>query len=421
LSTGGVLNLNTAGYIDLPQVNFNFNGGALNSTGTFRLNSGQGLSGFGSLNANFLGSIDSSLTVVNGQLTVGNDTSPNGFATSGNVTINQDGVLQVNDSNFATFGGNVLLDGGIMQTSNYNPLAGISFLSGSTLTARGTVDARVIADAGSTISNLWGNLTLGNANKLSFFSAGDLLVGGGGDSVTLLGINRATLGIVTSMSGGTLIVDRGAFVDFGRVMMGNGSVNSINSLANAMIINGDVIGQSPTSRITFEGYVKGLGTFNNVTMNGTFSPGLSPAITFSNNLGLGSNSILEMEIAGLNPGTEHDKLIDSGNLMLNGTLKLVLLNGFSPNVGDQFDLFDWNTLVGSFLTIDLSQAVLGTGLYWDMGQLYTNGVLSVSAVPEPAGVAIFWGLLYLVPRRRSPILKELRTLSIKPIERHARI
>ncbi len=402
LSTGGTLNLNSTGVISLPSVVYVFNGGTLNSAGTYQLNSGQSLSGYGALNSRFTGFAASNLSVSNGNLLVGSS-NPDGFATSGNVTVASGRTLQVNDSNFATFGGNTQLQGGTIENVNSALFSGIAMTSGATLTGYGLLNGRVTADVGSTIVASGGNLTIGDASKLSFFSSGDLHTGD--QTVTLRGTNRATLGSVTSLgnlSAGVLVVDRGALVDFGRVLVGHGTVDSINTLANAMIINGDVIGNSTLDRITFDGYVKGMGTFENVTMNGTFAPGLSPSLSFTNNLALGNSSVLEMEIGGLVAGTEHDKLIDSGMLQLDGTLKLVLFNGYVPVAGDSFDLLDWTTFSGGFSDIDLSQAVLSSGLSWDLSNLYSSGVVNVAAVPEPTSFALLvtFGIVTLVSRIR---------------------
>lgn len=386
LSSGGVLNLNTAATIDASStLSIAFNGGILNTLGgTYRVGSGQGIGGFGTLNSSFLGLQGSAINVASGSLSVGAQAS-NGFATDGNVSVGSGATLLTKDSDFARFGGAVVLSGGTIGNSSSSTFSGITFSTGSTLTGSGNLDARVTADIGSSISASGGNLTIGNVSKLSFFSAGDLHTGD--NTVTLLGSNRATLGSLTTLgsaSSGTLNVDRGAFVDFGRTIVGYGTVHSVNSLGNAMIINGDVIGNSSSNRITFDGYVKGLGTFTNVTMNGTYSPGLSPSIVATNNLGLGSASVLEMEIGGLLPGTEHDQITDSGELHLDGILKLVLINGYAPTNGAQFDLFNWNVLTGSFSGFDFSQAVLADGLQWDLGQLYLNGSIRIVSVPEPS-------------------------------------
>lgn len=400
LSSGGTLNLNTTDSISLPGVSFQFNGGTLNSQGVYRLQTGQALNGYGALNTRFVGFADSSLTVSGGDFSAG-ASDPNGFSTTGNVTVQSGRTLNVNDSNFATFGGLIELQGGTIQNVNSNAFSGVSLAGGSTLVGHGSVNTRVTADTGSAIMASGGDLTIGNNSKLSFFGSGDLHTNN--HTVTLLGSNRATLGNATSLgngTAGTLIVSNGAFLDFGRTITGFGTIDSQNVASKAMIINGDVIGKSASQQLTFNGYVKGIGTFENVVMNGTFAPGLSPAISYVDNLTLGNNAVLEMEIGGLAPGSQYDKLIDSGLLALNGTLKLILIDGYNPTAGATFDLIDWNSSIGSFANIDFSLAGLDTGLAWDTSALYTTGSVSVTAVPEPSAILLVGSVMAMTVARR---------------------
>jgi hypothetical protein len=95
----------------------------------------------------------------------------------------------------------------------------------------------------------------------------------------------------------------------------------------------------------------------------------------------------------------------AASLHVGGTLTLgrvlVLTTGGSMTFaqGQGFNLFDWLASTGSFSSFDFSAARLPAGLAWDTSELYTAGVLEVSAVPEPgtwamwlAGVACMGGL-----------------------------
>lgn len=83
-----------------------------------------------------------------------------------------------------------------------------------------------------------------------------------------------------------------------------------------------------------------------------------------------------------------DKYIVAGHLAFGGTLKLVSWAGFTGQIGQSFDLFDWGSS-GSFNSIDASGLSLPTGAVLDTSQLYTAGVLSITAVPKPGT----WALL----------------------------
>ena len=117
---------------------------------------------------------------------------------------------------------------------------------------------------------------------------------------------------------------------------------------------------------------------------------------------LGQDSLFRAELAGLAPGTGFDHFTVSGHLQLGGTLQLSLLNGFAPQAGQRFDLFDWGSSSGSFAKLDLAAAPLAPGLRWDTSQLHIDGSLAVAAVPEPAHWALLAsGLVVLFCRRRA--------------------
>jgi len=117
---------------------------------------------------------------------------------------------------------------------------------------------------------------------------------------------------------------------------------------------------------------------------------------------------LLMELAGLTAGTGHDKLVfNDASVWLGGglALKVVLLDGFAPALGDRFDLFDWNGSLGgaSGAFAGLLLPTLSRDLVWDTSRIYLDGEISVTAVPEP-GTAALWlsgaALLAWVARRR---------------------
>ena len=134
---------------------------------------------------------------------------------------------------------------------------------------------------------------------------------------------------------------------------------------------------------------------------GTLSPGDSPGLTVIDGDYNFNAGIIEMELAGVNRGTEYDAIDVSGTLTLNGLIELSIINGFTAQAGDHFDLFDAAFFAGN-PTLDFSNATLGTGLFWDTSQLMANGSLFVSAIPEPTSAVLF-GLVVAgigCPRRR---------------------
>src|SRR5262249_41032318 len=96
-----------------------------------------------------------------------------------------------------------------------------------------------------------------------------------------------------------------------------------------------------------------------------------------------------------------DRLDMQGVFIAGGTLNLMLTNGFTPQNGASFQIFNGTTPdfdAGSFtLTTNL-----GGGLYWDTSALASTGVVLV--VPEPGTAAlVVFGLLAIAvwrPRLR---------------------
>jgi hypothetical protein len=145
--------------------------------------------------------------------------------------------------------------------------------------------------------------------------------------------------------------------------------------------------------------LEAVDVLGDLTVHGTFAPGNSPADSIVNGtLTLAEDGTLEMELAGYDPGTEHDRLSVTGLSELDGELDLVFLDDFTVAYGDRFDLFNWDGGVsGAFSSIKSSS--LSDGLSWDASELYTTGTLSV--IPEPGVfgmMAIFGGGLCFVRR-----------------------
>jgi T5SS/PEP-CTERM-associated repeat protein len=239
----------------------------------------------------------------------------------------------------------------------------------------------VVALAGSMIDATGGNLALGDATKVNgFYGNGTLQVGQ--RTVTLNDANDAVFdsaALVTlgdASNAGSLSAANGLTLDFGGNITGFGAASTPNLLAKPLINNGHITGTSAAQRITLPGYVKGVGTFDNVNFTGTFSPGLSPTILSVGNVALSATSTIVLEIGGATAGGGYDQIQSSGALAFDGTLQVSLIGGFTPVAGQSFNLFDWASLSGTF---DVLQLPALAGLAWDTSELYTDGVLSVVA------------------------------------------
>ena len=62
-----------------------------------------------------------------------------------------------------------------------------------------------------------------------------------------------------------------------------------------------------------------------------------------------------------------------------GTLDISLADGFVPELGNTFDILDFNTVAGSFAEMNLP--ALEDSLVWDTSELLTRGALCVGSCP----------------------------------------
>ena len=125
---------------------------------------------------------------------------------------------------------------------------------------------------------------------------------------------------------------------------------------------GHVIGPDAPELLDFTGDVRGAGDFDGqILFSGTFAPGNSPAlIPFASDLRFGANATLFVELGGLQPGTEFDRIEVAGTAFLDGTLEVQFINGFVPQLGDEFEVItfngrnaDFNTYSGMDIGLDL--------------------------------------------------------------------
>ncbi len=149
------------------------------------------------------------------------------------------------------------------------------------------------------------------------------------------------------------------------------------SAGSTLVFFGDLSGAGP---ITCTGGSPGLTCPGNVFIEAGFFPGNSPAAVFIGpSVSLGPDALLEMELGGTAPGSEHDQLNIGGTATLSGTLDIQVIDGFAPRVGDSFTILTYAVRSGTF------DAVTSTkGYVWDVDYAADAVTITATAVPEPA-------------------------------------
>ncbi len=322
-----------------------------------------------------------------GAFELGDAASFAGFNFAGTLDVD-DNEVTLYSAGFANLGVLTTIVGGTLHAAN-----GVALGVGDNLVAGSTVNGKVAAGIGSIIQAT-GDLTMGDANAFDgFFSDGTLQVGS--HTVTINDRNEAVLGSLTEINGGTLTAANGFVLEFGKTLDGPGTVNG-DFLNNGFVNGGPDVGNP----LAFTGTVTGVGDYGgSVLFAGTFSPGLSPTTATFDDFLLADTSLTEVELGGLVPGTEHDLIIVNGMAQLDGTLDVLLIDGFVPEAGDAFDVFEFNGSVDGVFA-DVILPTLTPGLLWDTSSLHTIGRLSV-VVPEPSSLALLGVAGCLAFRRRA--------------------
>ena len=341
----------------------------------------------------------------------------------GTTSVTGGGLTMRAGSFFGSDGGFAVASGASVRLGSFDTaLSGATYANAGTLQGTGEIDA-TLANAGTGRINLAATdaLTIGKgANS----NAG--LIGVAGGALTVRG-TLANTGQISGHgsldfgdglsvgSGGSLAASGGLTDVFGRVAIGSASARAgavVSAGGGTLTFHDDVTnnGLASTgvqtdlgSRTVFLGSVSGAGPFTGagaVEFDGDLRPGNSPArVTFSGDTTLGGTNRLFMELGGTVGGTGYDQIDFAGRGHLGGALTLASYGGFTPGMGQSFDLFDgiWD---GTFASVDLP--TLSDGLRWDASALYTTGVVRVQSVPEPSALAALGlgGLVMLRRRRR---------------------
>ena len=343
---------------------------------------------FGSQDFEDYGTLNGDVTIggrviATGDLTLGDAKSYTGVYIGTGLDVGTHTVT-VNKAGFFNVGIFTNVSGGTL-----NVPGGVAIPVGNSLVASGAINGRLAAQPGSTI-DATGDLLLGDAaSPAGFLSYGELFTHD--HTVTIYDANQSVLGSLSTLgtldesaSPGTLVAANGVLVEFANNVVGYGTIDTPNNPDTPLINNGYIGGNSGARPITLTGYVKGVGTLDNVVIAGTLSPGFSPCKLAVADIAFAETAALLVELGGLNAGSEFDQINVDGIATLDGTLDVRLLGDFRPAHGDSFQILTFDSRNGDFS--DCLGLDLGGGLSLERSFTATSMVLTAifDAIPGDA-------------------------------------
>lgn len=260
----------------------------------------------------------------------------------------------------------------------------------------------------------WTIAATNHAGGSTMISSGTLRIGEGGS------VGNLAAGAVVNQ--GVLIFDRSDVYVVPNAISGAGSLIQAGPGTTVLTANNTYTGPTIVSNgtlqvdgthsggglITVEGGVlAGSGSVGAITVNsgGILAPGASPGILTANGtVTLNSGSVFEVELGGLNPGSQYDQLNMSGNPLWLNNPTLIATVGYVPALGDYFDIV--SNLSGFSPPTHGTFAGLPDGSTFVSGSTllqinYQSDRIRLTVVPEPStlGLVTVW-LAAMVFRRR---------------------
>lgn len=327
-----------------------------------------------------------------------------GMHSWGSVRVEENATFRKTGTNTVSMRNMDIYNDGTIQLAGGAGNEGTLWIHGAGTNLEGT--GKIVLNSGS-------NLRLGNAADTAGFSLEYSMEYRGG-TVTIDGVGIEFNGDATIIQQSFFAVNQdtvmnGSFLGNSPGIVKNGSamltLNGDNQYAGftrvndgTLAVNGSIGGNDVL--VNNGGTLAGTGVIASdiVAANGaTVTPGNSAGTLSAANAIFRDGSRLVIELESL---TSFDQLVLTGAMTVesDAILELSLLSGFDPTIGDEFQIFDFDSFVGGFGTLVTPNLSNGQ---WDFSRLASNGIVGVIAVPEPAstGVLLF-SLGYLGLRRR---------------------
>lgn len=327
------------------------------------------------------------------------------FENDGAVTVESGDTLAVTGSDGNTFvggtgsasGGGVTVNGGTWTNSGFVQVGGRGGAGSVSIQDGGALSAASVDNSGTISTGNAGSDTGSNTLSVSGAFANNagatFQVEGGKDSATVGSLSNA--GTVSLASGASLTVaSGGSYAQSGGATTVNGTL-----ITPSFGLNGGLL----TGAGTVEGNVSNTG--------GTLVPGdESGAGTFNiaGSYRQSSGGTLAIDIIGGGAG-EFGVLNVTGAASLNGTLDIMLNNGFLPTDGETFEVLDASGGLNNTIFASITNGTFDTNVTWSL--TYGTDTVTLQAkigqtqvTPEPASLLLLGtGLLGLALALRRKI------------------
>lgn len=430
--SGSTANIAGAGFIrlnggDSVSIFNRIEGGVINGPGGLLAINDRQLRGFGTINAPITFQNTSQLLADNGTLTVSG--AINQVGTIG--TADDDGVLSVLNAWSTNVATRVILNGGSLQGGTITVANGLGLEGFGLVTSRVVNNTRLLANVPAStlvfqtagndndwdgISNtkllsatngatleLRDNATFGFGGEVQVasnsrvfsngfgldFNPGSTLILSGG---TYASTSSTDLGGTVTVSGGansTIQVQNNFFLTFeaGSNTMLNANLHLVNN--NINIEAGATFGGAgalviPDGSHLVADNLANIGTL--LDMQGTFRPGNFDGIGRVNLFDYQqfSTGELYVELTGTSLNA-FDRLVLSGDAVVDGYLNIDIDGGFVPSLGQTFNIITANTVTGQFDTVDMSGVPAGL----TFAVSYLGNAVQLEVVNKPSFAADF--------------------------------
>lgn len=291
--------------------------------------------------------------------------------------------------------------GTIQLASDSAALTGGTLVNGGTIRGSGTISMQVSNGASGQIQTTPGN-------RIQFGSpltnSASISLVGGEIQFDATVTNHATTGLVAARdailrfngsltNNGSLAVTFGTADIFGdiansatgrMVVSGGAQATFYDDVVNSGSINVSATGGLQSTAVFF-GSLSGNGVSGGgrVFNEGDLRPGFSPGtMSFGGDLSFGPLAELEIEIGGIAPGTQHDRVAVASAVFLDGTLEVSTIGGYSPTLpGQTFTVVTAAERTGEFADVIGMPSASLPGLFWTVSYTPTSAILSTSALP----------------------------------------